>query len=89
MSPLLLLQFMTSPLGGTLDVTERQDLHFYREIVRIALLLGAFGVARFYHFDSTEMIAVLSAAGSLGYAFYLFVSWYALQTEKSREARPA
>ena len=86
LAPMFLLQFITSPLGGTLDVTERQDLHFYREIVRVFLLLGAFGIARFHHFNATSMIAALSAAGALSYVFYLFVSWYALLAEKNHAA---
>jgi O-antigen/teichoic acid export membrane protein len=83
LTPLLLMQFLAGPLGSTLDVVERQDLHLYRETVRTTLLLMAFGVAKVWRFGPTTMIVLLSAAGTLGYVIYLFMSWHALKLEST------
>jgi lipopolysaccharide exporter len=78
LAPFYLLQLATSPLGGTLDVLERQDLHLIREIVRVALITGAVVASSLLALSATQAIAVLSAAGSLAYVLYGLLSWRAI-----------
>jgi O-antigen/teichoic acid export membrane protein len=78
LAPFYLLQLATSPLGGTLDVLERQDLHLIREIVRVLLISGAMVASSLFSLSSTEAIAALSGAGSLAYVLYGLISWYAI-----------
>ena len=89
LAPFYLLQLATSPLGGTLDVLERQDLHMLREVVRVVLIFGAVVVASALHLSDTAAIAVLSAAGTLAYVVYGLLSWYAItQAEQRARAVP-
>jgi O-antigen/teichoic acid export membrane protein len=77
------LQFIANPLGGTLDVLERQDLHFWREVIRIALLSGVLLFAKMMGFGSSQAICLLALAGMASYGFYIYISWYALQSERA------
>jgi O-antigen/teichoic acid export membrane protein len=80
LSPLYAAQMLSSPLGGTLDVLERQDLLFIREVARIALLTMAIGVAVLLGLSALWAVILLSAAGTLAYVFYGGISWHALIT---------
>jgi O-antigen/teichoic acid export membrane protein len=84
LSPMLLLQFVASPLGGTLDVLERQDLHLIREILRQVLTIGALAGAKILALDLWHTIALFSAAGTLGNIFYIASTWYALRDVSNR-----
>ena len=87
LSPLYAAQLLSSPLGGTLDVLERQDLLFIREVARIALLTLAIGVAVLLGLSALWAVILLSCAGTLAYVFYAGISWHALTTfEKKRVA---
>lgn len=79
LSPMLIAQFVSSPLGSILDVLERQDLHLIREVGRIALMLCAWGFSSQVSDAPLFMVGSLSVAGSLGYIFGLFLIWKALR----------
>lgn len=83
MCPMFFLQFIAAPLGWTLDVTESQGLHLWRESIRIGLLITSFAVARSLQFDSLHTIGALSAAGTLGYAIYVLFSWYSVNRTRA------
>jgi lipopolysaccharide exporter len=78
-APMLLVQFVASPLGGTLDVLERQDLHLAREIARQALSLGALVIAKAMAFDAWHAVLLFSIAGTIGNVIYIASTWYALR----------
>lgn len=86
LSPFYMLQLVTSPLGGTLDVLERQDLHLIREILRVVLICGAVVLSSELSLSSTQAIAILSGAGSLAYVSYGLLSWRALNHSRSPSA---
>jgi hypothetical protein len=73
------LQFVSGPVGGTLDVLERQDLHLLREIVRLVLLSGAISLAA--ALDRGPLAAVVFL-GSLSYALGAMLAWYAVMKAK-------
>ena len=78
-APMLLVQFVASPLGGTLDVLERQDLHLAREVVRQLLSLGALVAARLLAFDAWTAVLAFGVAGAIGNLVYIGSTWYALR----------
>lgn len=78
LAPMLLVQFVSSPLGGILDVLERQDIHLIRECLRIGLMtIGVLAATR-VGAGPTVAIALLSVAGALSYGGGLFLAWYAV-----------
>jgi len=79
LTPMLLAQFVASPLGGTLDVLERQDLHLIREIVRQALCIGALVVGKMLELDVWYAVLLFAVAGTIGNLFYIASTWYALR----------
>lgn len=87
LAPMLLVQFVASPLGGTLDVLERQDLHLIREVLRQALLLGALFAARLLKLDAWHAVLLFSVAGTIGNFLYIASTWYALR-DISASTRP-
>ena len=84
LAPMLFVQFMASPLGGTLDVLERQDLHLLREILRQALLIAALVAARLLNLDAWHAVLVFSVAGTIGNFLYIASTWYALRDATSQ-----
>lgn len=66
MSVMFFMQLVATPVRGNLYVLERQDLHFYCELFRIALMSGSLLVA--WYLEQPAMVAVilLGAAGSVG-----------------------
>lgn len=87
MAPFYLFQLATSPLGGTLDVLERQDLHLIREVVRVAITCGAVVAASALHLPSVQAIALLSLAGTTAYGLYGLISWHAITQAGDPDAR--
>ena len=78
--PFYVAQLVTSPLGGALDVLERQELLLVRELVRAGMLGGAVVVAELLGLSATGAVVSISVAGTLSYWFYGAVSWHALRT---------
>ncbi|MEO9119803.1 MAG: oligosaccharide flippase family protein [Solirubrobacteraceae bacterium] len=87
LAPFFLCQLAASPLGGTLDVLERQDLHLIREIARVTITSGAVVAASALNLSAEQAIAVLSAAGSVAYILYGLISWYAIVQAGDRDDR--
>lgn len=79
LSPMILLQFLSSPFGVILAVLERQNLAILREIIRVVLVATALLVAKTQGFSPEQAIMSLSAAGVISYLFHLFVSWLAIR----------
>jgi O-antigen/teichoic acid export membrane protein len=84
LTPLYTMQLLSSPLGGTLAVLERQDLAFIREVARIVLLTLAIVVAQELSLSATWAVILLSSAGTLAYILYGVISWHALQVDAKR-----
>ena len=88
LTPLYAAQLLTSPLGGTLTVLERQDLLLVRELVRICLLAVAIVIAELLQFPAAGAVAMLSAGGTLAYVAYGAISWHALRAyDRERDGR--
>jgi O-antigen/teichoic acid export membrane protein len=89
LAPTYLLQLVANPLGGALDVLERQDLHLVREVARLAFFGVAILVAVALEADVIGTVVALSAAGCAAYACYALLSWRAiLQHERRPTAGP-
>jgi O-antigen/teichoic acid export membrane protein len=79
LSPMILLQFLSSPFGVTLAVLERQDLAILREIIRVGLLGSALFAAGSYGFSAEQAIIALSVAGTITYLAHVYVTWIAIR----------
>ena len=78
LTPMSYLQFVANPTGATLDILERQDLHLFREVARLCLLVGAVLASSALHLAPIGAISMLSLAGCLTYLLYGVTSWWAL-----------
>jgi O-antigen/teichoic acid export membrane protein len=88
LAPLYTMQLLSSPLGGTLDVLERQDLLMVREVARIGFMTAAIGIAEFLSLRAVWAVVLLSGAGVLAYVFYGAITWHALIAhQRTRAAR--
>lgn len=79
LSPMIFMQFLSSPFGVTLAVLERQDLAILREVIRILLLGAALLIARANAFPAEWAIVALSVAGTATYSAHLYISWVAIR----------
>lgn len=79
LSPMFLLAFVSSPLGVTLDVLERQDLHILREITKVFLVSGAMLLSKAIDNQPLTAITLLGIASSIAYIFNLGLAWYAIK----------
>jgi O-antigen/teichoic acid export membrane protein len=88
LTPLYAAQLLSSPLGGTLTVLERQDLLLVRELARICLLGAAIVIAELLAFPAAAAVAMLSAGGTLAYVVYGAISFHALRAyDRERDER--
>ena len=88
LAPLYTMQLLSSPLGGTLDVLERQDLLVVREVARIVLIIAAIGIAELLSLPAVWAVVLLSGAGTLAYLVYGAITWHALMAhQRTRAAR--
>jgi O-antigen/teichoic acid export membrane protein len=62
LGPAIVIQSACSPFGAILDVLERQDLHFAREIIRVVLLCLSVWVASRFGGTLWALVATLSMA---------------------------
>jgi O-antigen/teichoic acid export membrane protein len=87
--PMMVLSFISSPFGSTLDVLERQDLHLLRDTVRLILTLVSLGLAYWLKLDWKSSLALISFVGCLGAGIYMWISWMGIQAYKiPPELRP-
>lgn len=78
LTPMYYLQLLASSTGGTLEVLERQDLEFVREMMRLCFYCAAALVAATMYPSPIGTVGVLSIAGCLTYSFYGLTSWHAV-----------
>lgn len=86
LGPASALQLMASPLGGTLDVLERQDLHLAREVARLVITGASVALAARLHWSSEGAVALLSIAMCLTYGLYIWTTWAAIRQLGARNA---
>ena len=86
LAPMFLLQSTANPTGGILDVLERQDLHLFREILRMVVMSGALLLAGVLQVRPVVGIGMFSAAGSVVYIVYLGISFYAVKVAARKAA---
>lgn len=67
LAPLLLAQFIVSPFHVVLDVLERPELHFVREILRLTLLGASFAFATAFALEPLKTVALISGSGAFVY----------------------
>jgi O-antigen/teichoic acid export membrane protein len=79
MSPYLAAGFVSSPLGFALDVTERQDLHLFREIFRAGVMAIALTSIAVLRPSWIGAICIVSIAGTINCVAYIFASYMAIQ----------
>lgn len=78
MSPLFFAGFVASPLGFALEVTERQDMHLYRELFRAGVMGIALAIVALLRPSWVGAVAIVSTAGTINYVGYLLASWIAI-----------
>jgi O-antigen/teichoic acid export membrane protein len=77
--PMMVMSFISSPFGCTLDVLQRQDLHLLRDSVRIFLVLASLGLAYWFKPDWRISLALISLAGTVGAGVYIWISWIGIR----------
>ncbi|WP_068778814.1 lipopolysaccharide biosynthesis protein [Paenibacillus sp. GM2] len=81
-----LSQFVANSVGSTIDVMERQDLHLYREIARVTIVLGALLLAKYTGQSAGTAILIYGLASTLGYLIHLGLSWTAVKKYRHHAA---
>lgn len=79
LAPLYIFRFIAAPFGGVLDVLERQDLLLLREIVRLLMVAVAIFIPYTLGQSAITLLISYSAAGTMSYALYLYISWRAIR----------
>jgi lipopolysaccharide exporter len=82
LSIMYLSQFIANSVAATLSMMERQDLHLYREVIRILMIIGALFLARLTNQGADMAVAFLSVAATLGYILHLSLSWITVKKMK-------
>jgi O-antigen/teichoic acid export membrane protein len=80
LSPMVLIGFAASPTGSTPEALQRQDLHLIREVFRSTVTVLALAAAYVLRANWFAALGVISAAGVVNYAFYLWISWFAIRS---------
>lgn len=83
LAPFFIAQFVSAPLGGTLDILERQTLFFAREAIRAIVILGAFLVILNMKLSPRDAVSVVGLAGLIGYAIYQATIWLAVEQHQA------
>ncbi len=79
LAPMLLAQFVASPLSATLDLTERQDLEAWWGAGRLLIVVAAFGTARALGLSPRGALILYGLAGAAAYGLLLLVMEHALK----------
>jgi O-antigen/teichoic acid export membrane protein len=88
-SPMALAQFTAACVGSTLTVLERQDLAFYREVIRSLLLFSGIFLAWFLAWEPRAAILLFGVTGTLAYTVYAWITWYAIRVNpRAQEGAP-
>lgn len=80
--PMSLAQISCASVGGTLVILERQDLLFYREIIRALLVVSAVFLGYFMHLSPLAAVMLISVNSALAYMVYGLTAWYAINATK-------
>ncbi len=87
-APMALAQFTGACVSSALVVLERQDLALLREIIRSLLFFGGIGAAWALKWDAAHAVALFGLTGTLSYALYGWITWYAIRRHDLAQARP-
>jgi O-antigen/teichoic acid export membrane protein len=82
LAAMFLLDAIAAPTAITLDVLQRQDLNLIREVIRVGLFGGAFGLASWLSLGSTEAVALVSIAGTLAGVTTIVMSMIAIRSHR-------
>ena len=88
-APMALAQFAGACADGSLLVLERQDLSFYRELLRSSLFAGAILAAYLLKLGPARAVLLFGATGTVAYLGYGLVTWYAIHTHPARSGGPS
>lgn len=86
LAPMYAAQFVASVFGSTLEVLERQDLYLLRELCRTSIVALALYIGTLTGQPPEWAIGILSLAGVIGYALYLYLAVLAVNDHKRRIA---
>ncbi|MEW6663395.1 MAG: lipopolysaccharide biosynthesis protein [Bacillota bacterium] len=75
----LIFQFITSPVGGVLDVLERQGLHLLREFFRLLVLCLAILIGNTFNLGPRGTVALFSLSLMITSLVYLLISLVAIR----------
>jgi O-antigen/teichoic acid export membrane protein len=88
-APMALAQFTAACVGSSLLVLERQDLALLRELLRSGLLVGGILLAYLLEWGARPAIFLFGCTGTLAYAVYGLVTWYAIRRQSdAKGVRP-
>jgi O-antigen/teichoic acid export membrane protein len=88
-APMALAQFAAACADSSLVVLERQDLAFWREVLRSSLLLSGILVAWWLGWGAIRAIVLFGLTGTLAYGAYGLITWHAIREhDRARAGRP-
>lgn len=70
-----LAQFTITPLTSTFAVLERQDLQLVRDVIRLVLVLGGFGLAAAADLSARTAVTLYGLSMAIGYLLLLVFGW--------------
>lgn len=85
LSPMYLLQFLSSPLSTVLFVLERQDLQLCRELIRFGLLLVSMLMVVTANLPPLAAVSLLALSGSAAFLRCALMSWLAIKNNCKRK----
>jgi O-antigen/teichoic acid export membrane protein len=75
--PMTVAGLVSTSFTPTFFVTERQDLQLLREVIRLAVIGSAFGVAVLFDTSPAVTVALVALASTLGYLLLFATVWRA------------
>lgn len=75
--PMAIAGLISTSFTPTFAVTERQDLQLYREVLRLVVVLGSFGVAIATDASPATTVALYAVSATIGYLLLLAMIWRA------------
>jgi O-antigen/teichoic acid export membrane protein len=83
LTPMFLIQFVTSPISQTLIILERQDLQLFWDLLRFASVLITLLVANWLNWSDYLAIQALSSTLCLSYVVLFYLNFQTLKTRIS------
>ncbi len=71
--------FLSSPVGGTIDLLERQDLHFIREIISLMIMSASLFACSYLKLSPVWTLVLISLAVLCRSCVYWSSSWWAIR----------